>query len=298
MNIHHLRSFLAAAEESSVTRAAEMLFLTQPAVTQHIRALERELGVTLFDRTGRGLQLTVAGEALQDYAHRSLALLEEGKHVIADLQSGISGHLALGAGVTTSIYSLPTWLRAFREAFPAIDVTVRTGRSQEVEAMVLAREIDLGIVTSLPAHPDIHAIDLFEDEIVFVAPPHMPLTGESIPLHQLNDIPLILFPQGGGFRAYLDRALSNAGCVPYVKMETDSVEAIKSFVEVGLGASFLPMSATKSECSAGTLMRVNVQGLPTLTRTTYVIHRADRYMNTATRNFLDTLIVRYHLTAG
>src|SRR5688500_19308976 len=104
MELSHLRSFLRVAEERNITHAAEALFLTQPAVTQHVRALERELGVSLFDRTGRGVQMTPAGEALYGYAQRSLALLEEGRSVLSDLAQGAAGRLALGAGVTTSIF--------------------------------------------------------------------------------------------------------------------------------------------------------------------------------------------------
>ncbi len=157
MELSQLESFLRVAEAGSVSRAADTLYLTQPGVTKQIRALERELDVVLFDRTRRGMQLTPAGHALLDYARRSLGLLEECREVLQDLESGVSGRLVLGAGVTTSIFHLPRWLRAFQGEHPGVDVVVRTGRSREVAALVLAREIDLGLITSPARHPDLVA---------------------------------------------------------------------------------------------------------------------------------------------
>jgi DNA-binding transcriptional LysR family regulator len=286
MELFQLRSFLRVAEAGSFTRAAEELYLTQPAVTQHVRALERELGVPLFDRTGRGAQLTPAGQALSRYARRSLALLDEGRQVIADLESGAAGRLLLGAGVTTSIFRLPGWLRAFGDAYPGVDVVVRTGRSREVAALALEREIDLGLVTSPVNHPDLQVVALFEEEIVLVTPRGHPLAGQAIPAAALAEAPLILFPQATGFREYLDRALAEAGVSARVKMESDSVEAIKSFVAVGLGVSFLPAAAVEAEVEAGLLARAAVSGLPALRRQTSVLYRVDRYLNAGARGFL------------
>jgi DNA-binding transcriptional LysR family regulator len=289
MELAQLESFLRVAEEGSMTRAAEALYRTQPAVTQQVRALERELKVLLFERTGRGVRLTQAGEALQDYARRSLGLLAECRQVLADLEGGAAGRLVLGAGVTTSIFHLPPWLRAFREICPAVDVVVRTGRSREVEALALAREIDLGLVTSPVRHPELAARELFQEAILLVAPPGHPLAGQSVPPAALVDAPLILFPRGTGFRADLDRALAGWGAAALIKMESDSVEAIKSFVAVGLGLSFLPASAVEEELAAGTLRPVTLTGVPPLQRATTLIYRPDRYLPSAAREFLRLL---------
>ena len=289
MELFQLRSFLRVAEEGSVTRAAEALYLTQPAVSQHVRALERELGVALFDRTGRGVQLTPPGSALADYARRVLALLGECREVIGDLKAGATGRIVLGAGATTSIFHLPGWLRAFQEAFPGVEVVVRTGRSKEVVKLVLEREVDLGLVTSPVEHPDVNVAALYEEEIVLVAARSHPLAGGIAAPEDVAAAPLILFPQGTGFRDYLDRALADAGIAARVKMESDSVEAIKSFVAVGLGLSFLPAPAVVAEVASGTLDRVQVAGLPALRRTTSTIYRTDRYLSAGVRGFLGIL---------
>lgn len=289
MELFQLRSFLRVAEEGSITRAADALYITQPAVTQQIRSLERELGLPLFDRTGRGVRLTEAGLALQDYARRGIAILDECRTVISDLAAGAGGRLAIGAGVTTSIAHLPDWLRSFRSKFPAVDVLVHTGRSREIAAMVLEREIDLGIVTSPVEHPNLEARRLFDEDIVLVAPPGHPFTGRPASIGDLNDAPLILFPRETGFRTYLDRALTDASVSPTVKMETDSVEAIRSLVQVGLGLSFLPEPAVRADISSGALVRVQPAGLPPLARTTSVVYRADRYLTAAARGFLSVV---------
>lgn len=289
VELYQLQSFLRVAEEGSITRAAEGLCLTQPAVTQHIRALERELGVALFDRTGRGVELTPAGSALRDYARRSVAVLDECRQVIADLDAGSAGKLVLGAGVTTSIFHLPEWLRVFREVHPGVDVAVRTGRSTEVAQFALDREIDIGLVTSPVRHRDLHVIGLYDEEIVLTTPPGHPLAGRTVSTRELSEAPLILFPHGTGFREYLDRALADAEVSARVKMESDSVEAVKRFVEVGLGVSFLPESAVEAEMRSGLLACARVEGIPVLRRRTSAIHRTDRYLSTATRSFLGIL---------
>jgi len=286
MELSQLRSFLQVAEEGGVTRAAETLCLTQPAVTQQIQALERELGTLLFDRTGRGVRLTAAGAALVEHARQSLAILDEVRGVIADLETGVTGRLVIGAGVTTSIFQLPSPLRAYREAYPGVDVAVTTGRSREVTAMVLGREVDLGLVTTTVEDPSLTAMELYEEEIALVAPAgHVRAMG----LDALSAAPMILFPKGAGFRDYLDRVLAEVGISANVKMETDSVEAIKSFVAVGLGVSFLPMPAVDAELRSGALSMVSVDGLPKLTRRTSVVYRKDRYLSAAARAFLAVL---------
>lgn len=285
MELFQIRSFLKAAEEGSITRAAESLFITQPAVTGHIQALEKELGAPLFDRTGRGVQLTEAGLALLDHAKRSLAILDECKQVISDLGSGKGGKLIIGAGVTTSIFQLPKWLAKFRERKPEVEMIVRTGRSSEVVSMTLAREIDLGFVTSPVDNSDLRITGLFDEQIRLVAHPNWQHDGKSIT--ELSQAPLILFGKNSGFRDYLDRTFADAGITPNIRMESDSLEAIKSFVASGLGLSFLPMSAVEKEIAEDTLAVIKTDFLPPLSRKTSAIYRMDRYLSAAARAFLE-----------
>lgn len=282
METAQIQSFLQVVETGSISRAAKAVHLTQPAVTKQIMALERELKTPLFDRTGRGMQLTAAGELLSSYARRSMALQEECRQAIADLDSGESGELVIGAGVTTSIFQLPHWLQALKARLPGLDVTVRTGSSREVVQWTLEREILLGLVTTPVEHRDLTVKGLFDERIVLVASPDM---APASPMKTLT-LPLILFPRGSGFRDYLDRELSEGGIDVRVKMETDSLEAIKSFVASGLGASFLPAGTVAREIEEGVLRTVSVRGLARLRRRTSLIYRSDRHLGAGAKAFI------------
>jgi DNA-binding transcriptional LysR family regulator len=277
-----LRSFLQVAELGSVSAAAKALGLTQPAVTKQIRALEAALECGLLERAGRGIRLTPAGGLLAEYGRRSVAVLSEFQQVLGELQQGKSGQLVIGAGVTTSVLLLPNWLRELGRRFPGIDVSVRTGTSRDVEAWVVAAEVDVGFVTSEPRRGELVARPVFEEEIVLVVEP-----SAARERMRLEELPLILFPRSTGFRSYLEQRWLERGLSPQVKMETDSVEAIKSFVAVGLGASFLPLSTVEDELRRGVLARVVAQGMGPLRRRTTLIRRQDRHPSFAVRSFLE-----------
>ncbi len=272
-----------------MTRAADSLCLTQPAVTQQLRALEGELGARLFDRHPRGMRLTQAGTLLRIYAQRCLAALEDGRLAIAELEAGQSGQVTIGAGVTTSIFVLPDWLRAFRAQYPEIEVIIRTGRSREILALLREGEVDLGLITTPIEHPHLTLQRLFDEDIILVAPADHPFAESTILAERLVELPLILFPHDSGFRTYLDQALAQTGMPLTIKMETDSVEAIKRFVEAGLGASFLPRSAVQEELSRGTLARVTLRDIAPLQRTTYLAYLTNRYQTCGMRQFIALL---------
>jgi len=291
MELAQLRSFIQIAESGSMTRAAENLCLTQPAVTQHIQALENEWGVKLFDRHPRGMRLTQAGALLRTYAQNCLASLEDCRLAISELEAGQRGQVIIGAGVTTSIFVLPDWLRAFRAKFPAVEMIIRTGRSREILSLLKEGEIDLGIITTPIEHPHLALQRLFDEEIILVVPIDHPFAGTNILAERLVEIPLILFPHGNGFRSYLDQALAQASVPVTIKMETDSVEAIKRFVEAGLGASFLPRSAVQEELSRNTMAGVTLTDLAPLQRTTYLAYLTNRYQTFGMRHFIQQLTV-------
>lgn len=290
MELSQLRSLLMIEREGSITGAAEALNLTQPAVSQQMRALERELGVKLVERVGRVARLTAPGELLRDHARRVVAILDDARQAVTDVGSGASGPLVIGAGVTTSIFHLPELLRSFRVRHPGVEVIVRTGGSAAIAQLVLGREVDVGLVTTPVEHDDLSVMPLYEEEIVLVVPVDHPLAERrGVRLEHLREISLILFPRGSGFRAYLDQTFAGLGLAPPVKMETDSVEAIKAFVAAGLGASFLPLPAVEVEIREGALARPVVAKLPVLTRETSAIYRRDRYRTAGARGFLSLL---------
>src|ERR1051326_7132601 len=237
-----LEGFLTVAALGSVSRAAERLHLTQPAVTKQVRALEESLGTDLIERHGQGIRLTAAGELVARYGRTGMHLADECRQALAELGTGERGTLRLGAGVTTSVFQLPRWLRRFRKDRSGVEIIVRTGTSRVVTQQVLGGEVDLGLVTSDVPLRDLQAKVLYREEIVLVVAPDF-----TPRRRDLESIPLILFPSTTGFRSYLNDRLGSERLAEQVRMETDSVEAIKSFVMAGLGGSFLPMMAVAAQ---------------------------------------------------
>ncbi len=277
-----VRSFLEVARQGNVSAAARRLGLTQPAVTKQLRALESALGARLVERAGRGVRLTQAGELLRDFARRGAALAEDLNSAMIELAQGESGQLSIGAGAATCVQHLPPWLREFRRAHPGIDVRIRTGTSRDVEAWVAGAEVDLGFLTSDPERTELVVRRLFEEQIVLVVAPGSSASRQVA----LESLQLILFPRNTGFREYLEQRFAARRQPFTVKMETDNVEAIKSFVAVGLGASFLPIATVQEDLRRGRLLAVEPRGLGPLRRRTAVVWREGRRMTVGMRSFL------------
>jgi DNA-binding transcriptional LysR family regulator len=290
VDLRQIETFCKVAEMKSFTRAADALFLTQPAVSQHIAALEKELGVQLFERSGRSVQLTHPGELFLNYAERVIHTLDEARRSLAEMGEGVRGRVVVGAGATTTIFNLPRALQALRETHPGIDVIVRTGASREVAELVLANEVDVGLITSPVEQNELTVIPLFEEQIVAVVGANHPFaeTGKST-LEEFAHEPLILFVKGSGFRAYLDSILAGAGIAPDVRMALDNVEAIKALVQIGLGVSIIPRTSAESEIAAGTLVVVDLLDVQPMMRTLSAIHRKDLYISPDIAALLEAL---------
>ncbi|WP_309712416.1 LysR substrate-binding domain-containing protein, partial [Armatimonas sp.] len=148
MELRQLEAFVTVARRASFTRAAEELHLTQPAVTRQIAALESELGALLFDRLGKSIQLTGAGETLLGYAEHILRLNDEAHEALSELAAGRAGRIAIGAASTLATYVLPPLLTQFRQEHPGIELSLRTGLSARVRELVLSGVVDIGLVTT------------------------------------------------------------------------------------------------------------------------------------------------------
>jgi LysR family transcriptional regulator, low CO2-responsive transcriptional regulator len=291
MELRQIETFCSVVRTGGFSRAAEELFMTQPAVSLQMRALEHELGVTLFERRGRAVHLTHAGEMLHDYALRIVQTAREARQAMSEAASGEVGRVVVGAGATTTIFTLPPVLQEMHSGHPGVEVIIRSGPSHEVAQMVRSGEVDLGLVTSPVADEDLIARPLLTDNVLAIVGPGHPLASRrSATLPEFAREPLILYVKGSGFRAFLDGVFSGAGLTPQVQMELDSIEAIKALVEIGLGASMVPEVAVKSEVAAGRLVPLALEDLPRLSRTLEVIYRKDKHLSPAIRVFLDMLV--------
>lgn len=284
MELNQLRTFLRAATEHSFSKAAETLHLTQPAVTQQIKNLELELGGALFERLGRTLVLTPAGEALLTFAQPILNLADQALETIGQFTNE-RGRLTIGAGSTNTIYRLPNLLRDYHHNYPQVELKVRNGDSELITRLVYENSIDLGLITTINNLPSIiTATTLYKDHIWLVAPPSYPM---EISATNLGFESLILYRAGSGFRRYLEDQFHKYRFTPKVNMELESIEAIIRLVRSGLGLAFLPEIAVAEEFNNGMLRQIRVEGWEEMFRQTYLIHRRDKYLTWPIKAFME-----------
>ena len=275
MLLAQVEAFLSVAERRSVSAAAEVLYVTQPALTTRIKNLERELGVQLFVRTPRGMRLTAEGRAFRPHAQRALQALAEGRELLRERREGRVGELLVGAAPAISTYVLPPVLRRFQAALPNVHLVVRTGHSEEVLEQVLREQVQVGLVRELP-HPAVLSTPLYEDEIVLVVhPAHRFAEAESIVVHELAAERLILFDRTSSYFVLTSAFFREAGIVPRGVMELDNVDATKKMVEHGLGIAFLPYTSVRGELAAGALREVAIEGYEPVRRMIVAIRRRD-----------------------
>ncbi|HEY8489684.1 MAG TPA: LysR family transcriptional regulator [Dehalococcoidia bacterium] len=289
MELGQLEAFVQVAAHRSFSKAAEALFLTQPSVTARIQALEKELGEELFERSGRSVRLTDSGAAFLPYAERALQLIQEGRDALEALRNAELGHLRLGAALTVSTYVLPRILRAFRSQYPGVEVTVSTGRSDQVLEMVLADEVHLGLVRAL-VHPEVETVPLYDDEVVLITGANHPFAAaRSVTMEELGEQPLILYDRGSTYYDLTQSAFRDAGVVLKQAMELETLEAAKKMVEEGLGVALLPRVAVERELRLGILTEVPLADAPEMRRSITLIMRRNRRHPRSTASFVEVL---------
>jgi len=261
-DLYHLRTFHHVATERGFTRAARRLHLSQPAVSAHIRALERHFGTRLFAVRHRRVYLTDAGEALFAYTERVFNLLREAERAVAATQGLERGRLRVGASTTIGIYLLPPVLVRFARLHPAIQVEVAVGTTAEIVARVLADEVPVGLVEAAVQHPELEMRPFAMDEMVLIVPPAHPWARmATLPLEALRGIAILRREPASGTQAFVDLALEQAGVRLDTAMVLGSTEALKQAVLAGGGVAWVPRITVGRELSAGTLAAVAVQGL-------------------------------------
>lgn len=297
LDIQELEAFWWIAQTGSFNRAAERLYLTQPSVTARIQSLEKELGQMLFERKPRGVRLTDAGRVLLPHAERVLQDIRKARRAVADLESATGGTLTVGSALTTSTYTLPQILAQFKSAHPSVEVAVRTGRSQQIQQLVLEDTVQLGLVHSpLASHADIAAVPLYDEPIVLVVHPGHPLSGRAeVTAEELATEPFITSDKASGYWALVEQFWASAGLVPRVTMELDSMEATKRMVMCGLGLAMLPRGTVEGELKTAHLVAVPVAGTSHLNRQTILIHRRGKVWSGISRAFLEILGKIYKL---
>jgi DNA-binding transcriptional LysR family regulator len=275
MLLAQIEAFVEIARVGTMSRASETLFVTQPALTARIKSLERQVGAELFVRTRRGVRLSEAGKTFLPYAQRSLETLEEGRLLLGEIARGGAGQLTLGAAPAVSTYVLPAILERFHAAFPNVQLSVRTGHSEEVLELVLRDQVEIGLVRAL-RHPEIESVPLYEDELVLVATPeHRFVVLGEIGVAEIGEERLIFFDRASSYHDVTSSFLREAGVVPRGIMDLDNIDAAKKMVRQDLGVALLPYTAVAEELDAGTLAAVRIVDAEPVRRRIVAIRRRD-----------------------
>ena len=289
----HVEGFLEVARLGSVSRAAEVLYVTQPTLTARLHALERDMGTRLFVRARQGMRLTEAGRAFLPYAERAVRALRDGRQAIQQVGSGSAGQLLLAAAPAVSTYVLPEVLERFVRIHPRVEVAVRTGHSEDVLQMVLRDEAQVGVGRAL-RHPDVDLRPLYEEELVLVVAPNHPFVGKrTVTVADVGTEHLIMFDRTSSYYEVTQAAFLSAGVTLPGLMELDNIEAAKKMVEHGLGVALLPRTAVAREVADGALELVELMGAEPMRRSIVAMRRRDAGVPSgAVRSFLELLTDR------
>jgi len=289
MQLQQLRTFYEAAISGSFTRAASKLYLTQPAVTQQIRALEAELGFPLFERLGRRLRLTAAGEALLAYPPRLLALLDEALGATREAAGRGTQSLHLGAGDTVATYILPDLIRDFHAHRPEAALRLVVGNTERLLEAILEGEVELAIWARQDTHPLLQQHEFVRAPLVAVVQPQDPLASRSqVWARELAGRRLLLRGRASAIRRFIDALLRRAELETSDAIEMDHLEAIKRTVETGYAVTVAPAFAVSREVSLGTLAAIPLAD-PGAELPLYYVHYVNRRLSPLAETMIDLL---------
>jgi len=289
MYLDQLRFFHSVAERGGFTAAATELHLTQPAVSNQVRKLEDDLGTRLFERYGRQVKLTRAGEVLYTYTRRIFQQVHEAETILEDLRSLQTGSLSLGTVDVISIYVLPSIFREFHEAFSKVEISIEVADSANITNGVADGRYDLGFITLPLENRSLISIPIYNDVMRVIAPAGHPLAGRSmVTLEDLSRTTLIIYKRGSVTRRLIEQKFQEAGVAFEPDMEIDRPEAMKRLVEAGLGVSIMPEMSVVREVEAGTLVTLDT-GDVHFERSLGLVFRRGQIFSPSTQAFLDIL---------
>jgi DNA-binding transcriptional LysR family regulator len=286
MNPHHLRTFLAVRRHLNYTRAAEEVFLTQPAVSRQVRQLEEKLGVRLFEQIGKSLHLTDAGETLAVEAEKLLGAMERTAEAVRSHRSAERGSIRIGASTTPGFYLLPDLLGQFHRRFPKVALHYTVENSLRIEQMLVRNELDLGFVGANLSSRELELKPLVEDEIVcFTSPSHRLAKVRRIAPSSLEEEMWIIREKGSATRLlFEDWLLSRKGAIRK-SIELTCPETCKALVRAGIGISFMSVHGLRAEIRAKYLVKILVTEM-SLKRPIYLAKHSDKRNSPVMESFL------------
>ncbi|WDF56308.1 LysR substrate-binding domain-containing protein [Mucilaginibacter sp. KACC 22063] len=285
------RVFLEVAANLSFSKAAQVLFVTQPAISKHVKAMEDQYKLPLFERKGNSIILTDAGKKLYEYLLQATEIerkIEYDLSVLSNL-SHASGSLRLGASTTIALYILPRILSGFQQKYQHVDVQLVNRNSEYVLNALLTHEVDLGIIEVDNKLTTVSYYPFMSDEVIPVCSSNSPLAGKQLTLKQLQKTPLALRERGSGTLNALLKALAGHHIMPAdlsIKIRLGGTEALKNFLLADQCLGFMPRPSITRQLAEGDLVEVPVEGLK-ITRDFYFIRRKGTEDYGLTSNFID-----------
>lgn len=287
--LKQIQTFIEVARDRSVSKAAERLFVTQPAVSMQIRQLEDAFGLPLIEPVGRNIQLTGAGQEFLTHAIAAMAQLKDLEATMADHVGMKKGRIDL-AIVSTAKYFVPMLLVRFSQLLPGIEITLRIDNRENILGMLARSEIDLVIMGRAPDTLDCEATAFATNPLGIVCAPDHPLSRRKrVQFEMLKEYAFVVREQGSGTRAAMERLFAQHEVPLKVVMEMPSNETIKQAVMAGMGLSFLSLRTVRHELAAGHLALVDINGMPIVGHW-YVTHLSQKKLSPAAKSFKAFLI--------
>jgi DNA-binding transcriptional LysR family regulator len=287
--LKQIQTFMEVARQRSVSKAAERLFVTQPAVSMQIRQLEDAFGLALLEPVGRNIRLTHAGEAFLVHAQAAMGQLKDMEAQMADHVGLKKGRIDL-AVVSTAKYFIPMLLVRFGRLFQGINIQLKIDNRENVLGLLARNEADLVVMGRAPADLDCEATPFATNPLTVVAAPTHPLVRRiQLPFMALADYSFVVREQGSGTRAAMERLFADNKTPLKIEMEMPSNETIKQAVMAGMGLSFLSMRTVRHELASGHIAVVDIQGMPQMGNW-YITHLRQKKLSPAARSFKEFLI--------
>jgi LysR family transcriptional regulator, low CO2-responsive transcriptional regulator len=287
--LRQMKVFQTVAEQLNYTRAAELLHLSQPAVSMQVKQLEESVGLPLFEHTGRKIKLTEAGREIHQYARTMFQTFEEMEEVIGAMKGLGTGHLKIAVASTVN-YFAPRLLAAFSRNYPGIDLHLDVSNRQRLMELLVNNEIDIVLMGLPPEDIELEYEPFMENPLVVIAPPGHPLQHEKrIPAERLGQEVFIMREDGSGTRLAMERFFAERDIAISTGMQMTRNEAIKQAVRAGMGLGVVSGHTIELELETKRLVVLDVEGFP-LQRHWYMVYRKSKRLLPAARAFHDFVL--------
>lgn len=286
--MQHLDVFVAVVEQRSLNRASQLLSLSQPALSRKIASLEEELGVKLFERIGKRLELTPAGHIGYEFALKIIGMERGLRQALGKFKADSApAGITIGASLTTLQSTLPELIALYTADNPQTDIKALTGKTHEIVTLLREKKIDIGVVASFVSEPGLHCVPLFDDHLSLLLPAGHPFAERPLlAMRDLDNVPMILFSKGTWYRILTDELFHRYSVYPDVKMEIDSFEAIIRLVSTCKTATLLPMSYMRRYLEGSELTIRSIAELEKTERTTSLIFGDEAWHQPSLHSFI------------